>query len=139
MENNLEKIKTIVRRFNKEVIEQGNTESFEALMDKDFINHSAPESTNNGPEGMIYTFNNILRPAISNIQVIIYDQLAEGDVVTTRKVITGTHTGVFFGIEPSGKSISIDVIDIVRIRNGKYFEHWGINTLPTVLSLLEKK
>jgi len=31
------------------------------------------------------------------------------------------------------------VIDIVRLKNGKYIEHWGINTLQTVLSELKKK
>lgn len=85
---------------------------------------------------MIYTFNSILRPALSNLKVIIYSQVAENDLVTTRKSITGTHTGHFLGIAPTGKDVSIDVIDIVKIRNGKYFEHWGLNTLPAVLAKL---
>jgi hypothetical protein len=32
--------------------------------------------------------------------------------------------------------VSIDVIDIVRIRNGQYVEHWGINSLPSLLAAL---
>lgn len=138
METQLEKNKAIVRRFNKEVIEEGNLDSFNELMDKKFINHSAPPSADNGPQGMINTFNNILRPAMPDLKVTILDQIAEGDLITTRKVITGTQTGMFMGIAPTGRKVSIDVIDIVRVKKGKYVEHWGINTLPMVLTALRE-
>lgn len=137
MKNQLEKNKDIVKRFNKEVIENGNLKSFEELMDNDFINHSAPAGADNGPNGMINTFNNLLRPAMPDMKVTIYEQVAEGDLVTTRKKITGTQTGTFMGIEPTDKKVSIEVIDIIRIKNGKYFEHWGINNLPNVLAQLK--
>jgi len=126
MENNN---KAVVLRFNKEVIEQGHPEGFKELMDEKFINHTAPPGMNNGPEGMRYTFEEILRPAFSDLKVTIYDQIAEGDKVTTRKAITGIHTGPFMGIAATGQAITIHVIDIVTVRNGRYFEHWGLNTL----------
>jgi len=134
----LENNKEIVRRFNKEVIEQGNLDAFTQLMDDDFINRTAP-NTANGADGMWNTFSNILRPAFPDLTVEIYEQIAEGDKVVTRKAITGTHKGILFDISPTGKKIKIDVIDIVRIKDGKYMEHWGINTLQTVLSELKKK
>jgi len=137
METQTEKNKTVVRRFNKEVIEEGNVDSFKELMDEKFINHSAPEGADNGPQGMIKTFNTILRPAMPDMKVTIYEQVAEGDLVTTRKNITGTQTGTLMGIAPTGRKLSIDVIDIVRVKNGKYFEHWGINTLPSVMAQLK--
>lgn len=130
--------KEAVRRFNQEVIAEGNINSFNELMDDQFINHSAPLGTDNGPQGMINTFDNILRPALADMQVIIHDQIAEGDLVTTRKTITGTHTGSLMGIPPTDRPVRIEVIDVVRLRNGKYIEHWGINTLPTVLQQLAK-
>lgn len=136
MDTQLENNKAVVRRFNQEVIGEGNVESFKELMDENFINHSAPAGADNGPQGMINTFNNVLRPAMPDMQVTIFDQIAEGDKVTTRKNISGTHTGTLMGIAATGKKVSIDVIDIVRIKDGKYFEHWGINTLPSVLAQL---
>jgi predicted ester cyclase len=136
METQLEKNKAVIKRFNLEVIEQGNLESFKELMDDRFINRTAPEGIDNGPGGMIYTFNQILRPAFPDMKVTIYEQLAEGDLVTTRKAITGTHDGIFMGVPPTGKKVAIQVIDIVRIVNGKYYEHWGINSLSTVLNQL---
>lgn len=135
---NLEKNKEVVRRFNKEVIEQGNLDAFKQLMDNDFINRTAP-ITANGADGMWNTFSNILRPAFPDLTVEIYEQIAEDDKVVTRKALTGTHKGKLFDILPTGQKIKIDVIDIVRVKDGKYAEHWGINTLQTVLSELKKK
>jgi len=132
----IEDNKAVVRRFNKEVIEQGNGDSFNALMDSKFINRSAPDGMDNGPAGMIWFFNEILRPAIPNLKVIIYDQVAEGDMVTTRKTISGTQTGQLLGVPATGKAVSIDVIDIVRVKDGKYVEHWGITSFHAVLASL---
>jgi predicted ester cyclase len=128
--------KAVVVRFNKEVIEQGNEATFRDLMAFGFVNRSAPPGAPTGPEGMLITFNRVLRPAFPDLSVEIHDQVAEGDKVTTRKTIRGTHRGELFGIPPTGKRIEIDVIDIVRLANGRYAEHWGVNTLPSVLAAL---
>jgi predicted ester cyclase len=130
--------KTVVLRFNKEIIEEGNPESFKELMDENFINHTAAPGIDKGAAGIRFTFEEILRPAFPNMKVIIHDQIAEGDKVTTRKTITGTHTGPLMGIPPTGQTININVIDIVTIKNGRYFEHWGINTLSAVIAQLSK-
>jgi predicted ester cyclase len=134
----LEKNKHIVMRFNKEVIELGNIASFNELIDKDFVNRTAPPDSN-GPQGMLHIFNKVLRPAFPDLKVEIYDQVAEGDKVTTRKAILGTHSGDLMGISPTGKKVRIDVIDIVRIRHGRYFEHWNITSLPSVIAELKMK
>lgn len=134
----LEKNKEVVRRFNHEVIEQGNAASFQELMAEDFINHAAPAGADNGPAGMWNTFTKVLRPAFPDLKVIIYEQVAEGELVTTRKAITGTHTGPLLGLAPTGKSVTIDVLDLVRVRGGQYVEHWGLNTLPAVMRQLAK-
>ena len=134
MDNNARK--EVVKRFNQEVIEEGNRASFDTLMDSRFINHSAPPGAPNDPESMWNTFQNILRPALSDLRVQIHDQLCESEKVSTRKSITGKHTGTLMGIAATGKSVSIDVIDIVLVRDGRYLEHWGINNLPSVLAQL---
>jgi len=138
MSTQLEDNKTVVLRFNREVIEQGNLESFKELMDPDFINRTAPPGMNNGPEGMLHTFNHILRPAFPDMTVTLYQQVAEGDLVTTRKAIKGTHTGPFMGVPATGRSVTIDVMDMVRIKEGRYYEHWGVNTMQVVLAQLAK-
>jgi predicted ester cyclase len=138
-ERRLQDNKAAVTRFNREVIEQGNEAAFAELMDPEFLNRTAPPGMPAGPEGMLYMFNHVLRPALSELTVTIFDQLAEGDRVTTRKAITGIHTGPLLGVAATNRRITIEVIDIVRLKNGRYVEHWGINTLPSVLAALKAR
>jgi predicted ester cyclase len=128
--------KAVVRRFNREVIERGDWASFEALIAPDFVNRSAPAGAPNGPESMWNTFATVLRPALADLSVTIHDQIAEGDKVTTRKTISGTHAGPLLGVEATGRPLAIDVIDVVRVADGRYAEHWGVNTLAAVLAQL---
>jgi len=130
--------KSIVRRFNKEAIERGDEHTFSELMAPEFVNRTAAPGVPSGPDGMLHTFNHVLRPALPDLLVEIHEQIAEGDKVTTRKTIHGTHRGELFGIPPTNKRVAIDVIDIVRLENGRYVEHWGMNTLPAVLASLRE-
>ena len=128
--------KHVVRQFNLGVIQQGDRAIFEALMAPDFINHTAPPGAPTGPEGMWTTFEHVLRPALSDLTVHIHEQLCEGDKVTTRKTIRGVHTGTLAGVPATGRTVAIDAIDIVRVKNGRYVEHWGVNTLAATLANL---
>lgn len=130
--------KTVVRRFNEQVIAHGDRAAFEDLMASGFVNRSAPPGAPAGPESIWNTFENVLRPALAGLAVTIHDQVGEGDKVTTRKTISGTHVGTLFGVEATGRPVSIDVIDIVRVEDGRYAEHWGINNLAAVLASLKQ-
>jgi len=132
----LETNKAIVRRFNEQVIMRGDEQAFSELMAPDFVNRTAAPGMPPGPDGMAFMFNRVLRPAFPDLNVEIQDQIAEGDRVTTRKIIHGTHRGELLGIPATGRRVAINVIDIVRIENGRYAEHWGQNNLSDVLAQL---
>jgi predicted ester cyclase len=56
----------------------------------------------------------------------IFDQVVVADdkVVTCGK-FTATHLGEFQGLPPTGKQISLSIMHIDRVANGKIVEHWG--------------
>ena len=39
----------------------------------------------------------------------------------------GTQRGEFFGILATGKAVTMNGVDILRIAEGKIAEHWGSN------------
>jgi steroid delta-isomerase-like uncharacterized protein len=56
----------------------------------------------------------------------VEDQVAEGDKVTTRFTLGGTHQGEFFGVPGSGKYIEISGINVDRFdESGKLVEEWA--------------
>lgn len=138
MQTTIEQNKKTVRRFNKEFLEQGKLESFHELVSTDVINHSAPAGSSNGRDGMLYFLQEILRRGFPNMTVEILDQIAEDDKVTTRKVIRATHLGEFMGVPATTKEVIINVIDIIRLRDGKYIEHWGMSNLVDIVAELTK-
>ena len=54
---------------------------------------------------------------------------AEGDRVCYRIKLTGTHTGEYLGIAPTGKKFTITGVSIKRIVDGKIVESWAVYDL----------
>jgi steroid delta-isomerase-like uncharacterized protein len=117
--------KQLVRRFVDEYQTGADETAFEELLDPDVVDHSLPPGIAAGAEGVRQQFDGF-RAAFPDFRATILDQIAEGDLVVTRKVFHGTHRGELEGIPPSGREVEIQVIDIVRIRNGRIAEHWNV-------------
>jgi steroid delta-isomerase-like uncharacterized protein len=62
--------------------------------------------------------------AFPDIRHRVEDQLADGDRVASRIVVSGTHQHEMMGMPATGKPISIGAINIVRLADGKIAEHW---------------
>ncbi|HEY8938099.1 MAG TPA: ester cyclase [Cyclobacteriaceae bacterium] len=138
MTTTTEQNKAIVSRFNYEFIGQGNLKTFKEIVSDDLFNHVAMPGVSTGPDGMEHFILNVLRKGFPDIKVEIQDQVAERDLVTTRKQFTATHLGDVMGIAPSNKRVVIKVIDIIRLRDGKYIEHWGLSNFAEVLAEIAK-
>jgi len=122
----IEQNKAVFRQIVEEIFNQGNISLFDELVAPDFIEHEElPPGIPVGREGAKVLFTQ-LRSAFPDFKAEIEDLIAEGDRVVVRMKWTGTHEGEFMGIPPTGRSISIEVIDIVRFESGKFVEHWGI-------------
>lgn len=128
-----ERNKTIVRRALDEVYNRGNLDAVQELVTEDFVVHSASQDIH-GPDGM-RQFVASLREAFPDLRVMIDDQVAEGDRVVTRWTATGTHTGAFHGIPPTGRRGTMTGIDIDRLVDGKAVECW---TNADYLGLLQQ-
>ncbi len=132
----LEKNKEIVSRFNYEFIQGKNLQVFEETVHVQFINHNAPpNSAYAGNEGLLQLMET-MRQAFPDLEVKIHMQIAEGDLITTYKTFQATHKGIFMGIEPTNKRVTFDVMDIIRIKDGKTIEHWGIRDSGSLLQQL---
>ena len=53
------------------------------------------------------------------------DQVAEGDKVVSRLTFSGTHQGDYLGMPATGKSFSIEAVDIFRFEGSMIAERWG--------------
>jgi len=126
--------KAVVRRNNEEVQSKGNFAVFEELFADDFVDHTTQHGTTPDKAGVrkLYKY---MREAFPDFRSEIHWQLTDGDRVTTYKTYYGTHDGPFLGIAPTHRKIHFESVDVMRVRNGKITDHWGVGNL---LSLMQQ-
>ncbi len=123
-----EQNKANYRRFIEEAWNKGNLDVVEEIMSPGLVLHSPPGMPP-GRESMKQLIAQF-RAAFPDVCITVEDQIAERDRTVTRLTITGTHRGPFLNhsktLMPTGKRISVQVIDIFRHdANGKLAECWS--------------
>ncbi|MET7737744.1 ester cyclase [Streptomyces sp. NPDC005402] len=61
---------------------------------------------------------------LPDVKVTMEDLIVSGDRVVGRFVYRGTHTGDLLGIPASGQRVEMRSIDIWRVDDGMFVEHW---------------
>jgi steroid delta-isomerase-like uncharacterized protein len=68
--------------------------------------------------------------ALPDLTATMEDLVVSGDRVVGRFVYRGTHSGEFMGIPATGRRVEMRSIDIWRVADGMFVEHWDeLNTL----------
>lgn len=76
------------------------------------------------------------RVAFPDIQVVVEDQVAEGDKVSTRRTWQATHRGPYRGITATGRRVKWTQISIVRLAQGRIVEDWPVSDELGILQQL---
>lgn len=78
-----------------------------------------------------------LGEAFTDRHYAVGEILAQGEKVTARIIITGTHQGAFAGKAPTGKSVKITQFREFRVVDGRIAEHCGWFDTGTLLPQLQ--
>lgn len=127
--------KETVLRFNKEFLEQGRNEVLAGIVAEEFVNHTAPAGLPNDVSGLVMLMQ-MIHKGFSDLRIDIDLQIAENDLVSTVKRIHAFHTGEIMGKAATGKAVTFHVIDMVRLKDGKYTDHWGRNNIMEIIQQL---
>jgi predicted ester cyclase len=131
--------RALVRRMIEEVVVGGRLEVMERLVAPDFVNHNVA-GTGEAAHGVgVEPFKRemaALRAAFPDISASIEDIVAEGDRISVRGRMRGTHLGPFMGLAPTGRRIDVASFSSVRIANGRLAERWHLPDRAAVLEQL---
>ena len=122
-----EENKALVRRWFAEVWNQGRADAIAEMFADDGIAHGLSDDAANplrGPAGFL-PFHAQFREAFPDIEVVIEDQIAEGDKVATRCSVRGKHAGDSLGFAATQAPVEFTRVTITRIRDGKIVEAWN--------------
>ena len=109
-----------------ELISAGDIDGFGDCVADDFVEHEEMPGLEPSKEGVKQLFH-MYRAAFPDLRMDAEDILSSGDKVVARVRATGTHRGEFMGMPATGKSVDVQLIDIIRFGDdGLAHEHWGV-------------
>ena len=119
----LEENKQLIRRY-QEIYNSNNLDELGEVMSFDVLTPKIMPNMPSGLDGAKAVHQKTLI-GMPDWHTEIQDLVAENDKVVARVLMTGTHTGDFYGIPATGKHVEFTGVFIVRIADGKIVEHWG--------------
>ena len=109
-----------------ELLSAGDIDGFGDLVAEDFVEHEETPGLEPTKEG-VKQFFRMYRAAFPDLRMEAQDVLVSGDKVVARVRGTGTHDGEFMGMPATGRSVDVQLIDIIRFGDdGLAHEHWGV-------------
>jgi steroid delta-isomerase-like uncharacterized protein len=119
-----------------ELINAGDIDGFGEYLADDFVEHEVTPGLAPTKEGVLDFFR-LYRAAFPDLRFDPQDYVASGDKVVVRVRATGTNTGDFMGMPATGKSMDIQLVDIVRFGDdGLGREHWGVADVMAMMQQL---
>ena len=122
-----EENKALLRRWFDEVWNKGRSDAIEEMLAAEGIVHGLSDDEGNPLKGAadFKPFHNTFRGAFPDIEVVVEDVIAEGDLVAARCSVRGKHRGDHLGIAASNAPVQFTGITIARVRDGKIVEAWN--------------
>ena len=112
-------VRSAIEQFNA-----GDEAYFDFYAD-DVVMHGLPGAPEVGRDGLI-AFYRTFWSGFPKARVDVLEMLGEGDLLACRFRISGDLEGEFMGVQPDGRSISVESITIFRMtHDSKCSERWA--------------
>lgn len=118
-----EENKALVRKF-LERVDTGDPAVLDEFISPTYDDHNPPPfQQGQGVEAARGAFEYALK-AFGEFRHEVAEQWSDGDVVISRVIGRGKHTGDFMGVPASNNDVQMEGIAIHRVVDGKVVEHW---------------
>ena len=121
----IEQDKKLADRFPLEVVNQRKLNVLDEITAPNAVEHAVPPGMPPTVEGTKIFFG-MMFAAFPDLKYTVEDTIGECDRVAQRVTAHGTMKGDFLGMPATGKSATWSEIHIIRLKDGKVVEHWGL-------------
>ena len=117
-------------------------EAFAALFADDYTQHQTSAAARPPPAGMTAkqattAYFAARLAGLPDLRVTAEPVVVAGNWIAANFTYTGTHAGTYFGVPPSGRTITFTSCDILRVRDTLIAEHWGAADVAGLLAQLK--
>ena len=131
---------TLLHRWFDEVWNQKREEAIDEMMTEDVVIHGLGDEPIVGRENFKPFFRSF-SSAFPDIQVTVEDVITDGNKMSCRCTVRGTHTGDGLGFAPTNQPVEFSGGGMCTLENGKFKEVWNefdfmrMNTQMGILAL----
>ncbi len=129
-----EENKALELRFVDEILNQGNMALAPELIAEDYLELDPFPGQQPGRVGLVETIT-MLRTAFPDMHWTIEELVAEGQKVAGYGIWRGTHQGMFIGIPPTGRQVTVPYMIFDFCADGKLKES---RLLMNLMSLMQQ-
>ena len=113
-----------LREFYDQVMNAHNPAMIDSFCTAEFVDHQADPHYPAGIAGLKAAFNDFFA-AFPDVHVTTNSIKAWGDTVMSHITMTGTNSGSWMGMPPTGKQFNIEGMDLIILKDRKASERWG--------------
>lgn len=121
--------RAVVERLYTDVFSAGASPEMPAavaeVLAPDWVSHGDYSSDVNTPERIVGMMQGFVA-SVPDLNLAVEEIITEGNRYVVRGRMTGTPTGDFFGVAPTGKSFEIMTIDIHTVEGGRIVESYHV-------------
>ena len=111
-------------RLYEDVWNGANPDTADELVHEEYLIHDRDLAAEmQGPE-LYKALASGTRDVFPDMTITIEDMVTAGEKIALRWTMTGTHQGMMFGVESTGRQVELTAIEINRFEDGKLIETW---------------
>jgi predicted ester cyclase len=122
----------LVREITERGLNEGDTSFIEEVFSPEYLVHSRGLELPVGPEAFREAVR-FWRQSFPDFHCTIEMLISDGEYVANRFRTTGTHTGRFGPIPPTGKRFEVSGVDMHRVIDGRVVESWISDDMPRIM------
>lgn len=129
----------VVQRFSALAWNAGRIDEAAEFLDPELVDHDPLQvpGARSGAAGLLDVVG-MIRSWLPDLTRTIEFQVGQGELVVTRFVDEGTHSGELLGITPTGQRIRVVGINIERVVDGRIAEIWHVEDIAGLMTQIHK-
>jgi predicted ester cyclase len=136
MPDHSEESKALLRRITEEIWTNGHLDLIDELVSQHFVDHIDFPGVDEVGRDRYRTSVSTMRTAFPDYREEILWTVAEGDRAVSYTLLTGTHQGPLYGMEPTGRKVEYNAIGALRFASGMAVERWGFGDAASMMQQL---
>lgn len=117
--------KDVVRQFFRDIADNTNPAAADEILDAAYAGHFSGAPGPMDRAGALQ-FMGMFHAAFPGVTHTIEDLIADGETIAARLTVRGAHQHEFMGLPPTGRTFTIDSINLFRLQDGKIVEHHAV-------------